>query len=336
VKILFDHPVPFLLAHGGLQVQIEQTRAALQTLGVQCDFLRWWDNHQPVDLIHYFGRMPANLIQLARQKGVKVVLADLLTEQGARSPAQLKTQKWAIHVLQNTLPAKVLARYHWTAYREADACVALTSWEGHLLTELFGASPDRIYVVPNGVEEVFLQSVPQPRGPWLVCTATITERKRVLELAMAAVAARTPLWVIGKPYAESDSYARQFVDLARQHSQLLRYEGAVMDRSQLARIYREARGFVLLSARESLSLSALEAAACGCPLLLSDLPWARSVFKGHATYCPVTRSPTVTASALRRFYEAAPQLPPPPRPAPWSEIARQLLTVYEMVLNTSR
>jgi len=110
----------------------------------------------------------------------------------------------------------------------------------------------------------------------------------------------------------------------------------VTDRSQLARIYREARGFVLLSARESLSLSALEAAACGCPLLLSDLPWARSVFKGHAAYCPVTRSPAVTASALRRFYKAAPQRPPPPRPASWSEIARQLLTVYETVLNTSR
>ena len=37
---------------------------------------------------------------------------------------------------------------------------------------------------------------------------------------------------------------------------------------------------------ESLSLSALEAAACGCPVLLSDLPWARTVFGQSALVLP--------------------------------------------------
>ncbi len=50
------------------------------------------------------------------------------------------------------------------------------------------------------------------------------------------------------------------------------------NRSQLAEIYRPVRGFVRLSTKESVSLSALEAEACECPLLLSDLPWARTTF----------------------------------------------------------
>ncbi len=60
------------------------------------------------------------------------------------------------------------------------------------MVDVFGALPEKTHVVPNGVEDVFLNSQPAQRGPWLVCTATITERKRVLELAQAAVRAETP------------------------------------------------------------------------------------------------------------------------------------------------
>jgi glycosyltransferase involved in cell wall biosynthesis len=224
------------------------------------------------------------------------------------------------------------ARMAWDSYRLADACIANTAWEAHLMHYLFGAPKERVHVVPNGVEEVFLNSAPAARGPWLVCTATLTERKRVLELAGAAVRAQTPLWIIGRAYSDSDPYAQKFFALAKQQSQILRYEGAISDRARLARVYREARGFVLLSAMETRSLSAEEAAACECPLLLSDLPWARSTFGGHASYCPVV-SPERAAGFLRKFYEAAPSLEPPPKPASWPEVGRQFKDIYERVLN---
>jgi len=79
---------------------------------------------------------------------------------------------------------------------------------------------------------------------------------------------------------------------------------------RVARIYREPR-FVLLSSMESLSLSALEAAACECPLLLSDLPWARSTFGDAASLLSVG-SPEHAAKNLRTFYDAAPSLAPRP------------------------
>jgi glycosyltransferase involved in cell wall biosynthesis len=197
------------------------------------------------------------------------------------------------------------------------------------MNHLFGAPKNRLHVVPNGFEEVFLNSPRRDRGPWLVCTATITERKRVLELAEAAVSAQTPLWVLGRAYADTDPYAQKFFALAKQFPKIIRYEGAVSDRAQMARIYREARGFVLLSTMESLSLSALEAAACECPLLLADLPWAHSTFGDAVKFCPVTKSLEQTAAVLRAFYAAAPSLPPPPKPASWGEVARQLKAIYE-------
>jgi glycosyltransferase involved in cell wall biosynthesis len=211
--------------------------------------------------------------------------------------------------------------------------IANTPWEAHLMTYLFAAPQERIHIVPNGVEKIFLNSSQVERGSWLVCTATITERKRVLELATAVIAAQTPLWIIGKAYADTDPYAQRFFALARQYPQFIRYEGAISDRAQLAKIYRAARGFVLLSTMETRSLSAEEAAACACPLLLSDLPWAHATFGSHAVYCPIASSER-TAANLRAFYDAAPALPPPPKPKTWDDIAHQLKTIYQSVLKS--
>jgi glycosyltransferase involved in cell wall biosynthesis len=336
MKVLFNCHVPFMLAHGGAQIQIEQTMAALGKLGVSVEPLRWWDGNQTGDVLHHFGRMSSPLLVAAQQNGMKVIVAELLTEQGSRSPRRIKLQKILRHLMLVILPRRRVALFNWDCYSLADACLLLTEWEAFLLKELYGAPPARIHVVPNGVEEVFLNSQPATRGPWLVCTATITERKRVLELAEAAVRAHTPLWIIGKPYSEADAYARRFSTLAKAHPHTLRYEGPIEDRAKLAQVYREARGFVLLSAMESLSLSALEAAACECPLLLSRLPWATTVFRESACYCPVGLSAARTAVFLRQFYDAAPGLKPPPRPLTWLEVGQQLKRLYEMLLSTSR
>jgi len=336
MKVLFDHHLPFLLAHGGVQIQIERTRAPLEKLGVEVEYLRWWDSAQRGDLIHFWGRPTADYIRLARARGLKVVMGELLTATGSRSHRQLAFQRMLIRFCRRALPVAFRSKLAWDAYQLADACVAMTTWEQHLMHYLFDAPMAKIHIVPNGVEEVFFQVPAMPRGEWLVCTATITPRKRVVELAEAAVSARTPLWIIGKAYAEADPYAQRFQALVRQHPQLLRAGGPpIEDREGLAKIYRAARGFVLLSAMESRSLAAEEAAACECPLLLSDLPWARSVFGTDAKYCGID-SVQRTAACLREFYDAAPQLKPPPRPLREPDIALRLKNLYERLLAGDR
>lgn len=336
MKVLFDHHLPFALAHGGFEQQLFQTKNALQEIGVETDFVRWWDPAQDCDIIHFTGRPRAEYVTFAQKQGRKVVIAELLTGVGSRSPGKLLVQKLMIKISRRVLPASFTVKLAWDVYGLADACVVNTDWEAHLLHYLFDAPASQVHVVPNGVEEVFFNSKKTERGKWLVCTATITERKRVLELAEAAFRAETPLWVIGKPYADSDPYARKFFALADRHPQILRYEGAISDRAQLAQIYREARGFVLLSTRETRSLSAEEAAACECPLLLADLPWAHSTFGKGVRFCPVTESVERTAAVLREFHNAAPSLNPPPKPASWNDVARQLKAIYEGALAAPR
>ncbi len=325
-----------MLAHGGFQIQIEQTKKALEEIGVEVEWLRWWDSAQSGDIIHYFGRPSGAYIDFAHQKGIKVVMSELLTGLGSRSAAQRRLQKSLTTLSQKLLPPSFTAKLAWKAYQKADAIVALTSWEKQLMVEMFDAPPDRVHVIPNGVEEVFFQRTPNQelrttRSDYLVCTATITERKKVVELAEAAILAKTSIWIIGTPYSKQDSYYLRFLEIVKESEGTVRYEGGISDRQRMAEIYRSARGFVLLSTMESLSLSSLEAAASGCPLLLSDLPWARSAFANHARYCADSSLSGMTR-ALREFYDVR-HHPASLTPASWKDVATSLRDLYQEILS---
>ena len=124
MKVLFDHPNPFLLAHGGFQTQIEQTKKALEAVGVEVEWLRWWDDKQKGDLIHYFGRAHPGYIRQAQGKGIKVVMSELLTGLGSRGAMARKLQKLCMIVASRVLPKEFTARLCWDAYQIADGCGA--------------------------------------------------------------------------------------------------------------------------------------------------------------------------------------------------------------------
>ena len=341
MKVLFDHPNPFLLAHGGFQTQIEQTKKALEAVGVEVEWLRWWDDKQKGDLIHYFGRAHPGYIRQAQGKGIKVVMSELLTGLGSRKMGARMAQKIIMNLARGFLPKEFTARLSWDAYQLADASIALTSWEKKLMMEMFSAKPGRVHVVPNGVEEVFfshsISKNQTPKSKYLVCTATITERKRVVELAEAAIMAKVPVWIIGEPYSKKDRYYEKFLAVVQAAGEMVRYEGGISSREKMASIYQNASGFVLLSSMESLSLSALEAAAGGCALLLADLPWARFSFGSQATYSRLG-SKEEEAGNLKNFYHGIQEAPKPHEPCRWEDVGKQLCRIYEGLLadKTSR
>src|SRR6185369_13410405 len=151
MKVLFDHQLPFALAHGGFQTQIEQTKAALEQIGVVVEYVRWWDDAQTGDIIHFFGRPAGAYIDFAHAKGRPVVIAELLTGLGSRSAFGRRAQRLLIKLAQQTLPASFTARMAWDSFTKADAVVALTQWEAHLMQSMFDAPPLKTHVVPNGV-----------------------------------------------------------------------------------------------------------------------------------------------------------------------------------------
>src|SRR2546426_640085 len=139
MKVLFNCHVPFMLAHGGAQVQIERTMGGLAQLGVEAAPLEWWNSRQSCDVFHHVGFLPASLIGLARKKGWKVVNTILLSETCNRSNLELLLRKVCIRAaLKAPLPGRLKGQLPWRAYHECDRIIVGLEAEKEVLEEVYG------------------------------------------------------------------------------------------------------------------------------------------------------------------------------------------------------
>jgi glycosyltransferase involved in cell wall biosynthesis len=138
--------------------------------------------------------------------------------------------------------------------RAADTVVSVSEFTKDELVSLVGVPPDRIRVVPNGVDELFTPDGPASEGDYVLAVATLEPRKN-LELAVeAARLAGVELRVVG---------ARGWggVDVPG-------WMGEIPD-VELASLYRGARCLLYPSLYEGFGLQVLEAMASGTPVVTS-------------------------------------------------------------------
>ncbi len=336
MKILFDHPSPFLLAHGGFQTQIEQTKNALEEIGVEVEHLRWWDARQRGDLIHFFSAPSQSYLNLARAVRLPVVNTTLFTETCNRSDAKLRRQGFLVRVILS-LPfgEGIKQQLTWGAYKGCAHNVVTLAAEKFVLETVYGIAPSAISIVPYGLSEIFLRAGRGDRSKnYLISTGTITERKNCIELAEMAKAAKVPILFVGKPYHPDDAYWRKFE--RRIDGQWVQYHSHVESEEEMVGLLKASRGYVLFSRHENWCLSAHEAAACGLPLLVPDQKWSRERFGGLVSYFRGFDT-NDNVQILKQFYDRCPSLPPPPvKFYQWKDAAQQLKTIYEAVLSVSR
>ncbi len=333
MKVILNHSTPFALAHGGVTNIVNRTKDVLDNAGIEVEYLRWWDDGQKGDILFHFGRPSLSLVTFAKAAGYKVVAEHVMTGLVSRPLWKRRCQKVIINNARKHLPSFISQVFSWDVLQLMDMNFFPSDWDATVAAHMFNVEVDKTTILPYGVNDAFLKIKKQDRGDYLVCTATITPRKRVLQLARACDLARVPLKVVGKAYAQSDEYFDKFQSLVNSSS-YVKHVPHVSDQDTLAEIYRGARGFVLISSMETISQSAIEAAACGTPLLLSDLEWAHRGFGNNATYCPVTEDIAKTAGYIQKFYADAENHPVKWIPPSWSEARAHLPEVLERVLKS--
>ena len=337
MKVLFDHSFPFALAHGGFQIQIEQTKNALEKLGVEVEFLRWWDDRQRGDLIHFFGTASNSYLQQARVMKLPVCMTTLFTESCNRSDAQLARQARMIRsFLSMPFGEGVKQQLTWRAFGQCDRNIVGLEAERRVLETVYRVPKENISLVPLGLSETYLHAGRGRRNePHLICTGTITQRKNCVALAEMARAAQTPILFVGKPYHPTDPYWLLFRELV--DDQWVKHHPHVGSEAEMITLLQAARGFVLMSNYENWCLSAHEAAACGLPLLVQDQKWSRERFGSQAQYFHSIGSSAQNVEILRRFHAEADSSPAPGiNLHSWADAARVLQNVYEKVLEASR
>ncbi len=252
---------------------------------------------------------------------------------------------------------------------EADRIVAANVVERAHLCWYYQARPDRVEVIPCGVDTELFQPMaraaakdllelgPEPLLLYVGRLDPIKGLKTLLE-AMHAVDPPTALLVVG---GDQDDSARSHGAWLKRHGAALGIDGRVrflgpQPQRRLRLFYAAAEATVMPSSYESFGMVALEAMACGSPVVASRVGGLTTTVKDGATGLLVPEGDAAAlGAALRRLlgdpdlrerlgarggalgarapvavrggvgvpalFRAAPGRAPPPRPGPLPAVA---------------
>ena len=214
------------------------------------------------------------------------------------------------HLVTNdlSLPKELYAQGMFRAVRrKADAIVTVSEFSKNELLRLTGEGRQDITPVHIGVDrawfEILEKSRPYPK-PYLLFVGNVKPHKNVRGLVKAfeLVQRQLPhdLVIVGK--REGFLTADEGVaSLAASLGERVRFTGFVED-AQLKSLVKHADALVLPSFYEGFGLPPLEAMACGCPVVVSDIPPLQEVCGDAALYCD-PHSPQAIAAKLMQLMD---------------------------------
>lgn len=267
--------LPHSLVFGGFEIQMLSAIDAARAVGVDIAPLEVWSRDGAFDILHLWGLEDSHLpaVTWGRRAGKRIVMSALLPYIAPRA----FFRNWAGRALGfKRIQRKMLPL--------VDRLVVVNQEQARTAERLLGFPGERISVIPNIVENIYLEEGAAGEGVdfgienYLVCTGNICRRKNQLVLAQAAIEEGLSLLIVGQPLTGEEDYANALGKLIGRSRQVRWVPGLPAHSPELRAAYLNSAGFVLVSTDETQPISALEAAAMGKPLMLSDKLWAKQSF----------------------------------------------------------
>lgn len=171
-----------------------------------------------------------------------------------------------------------------------------------MLVSALGVAPDRISLIPgSGVDIERLKPLPDPPGPPTVgFVGRLLDHKGIRTLVAAHRLLRAnglpvELLIAGTPDPANPASVPQDEVVSWTHEPGITWLGYVAD---IATVWARAHIAVLPSRREGLPKSLAEAAACGRPLVATDVPGCREVVRPDTGFLVPTDDPVALAQAI--------------------------------------
>ena len=303
MKVGFIAPIGIATVNGGVRTQVLQTAAALQTLGVEIQFLSPWQDSFDVDLVHVFVASIDNLGILNRcsELGIKIALSPVFFSN--RSASTISTS-----LLVERLIGRFISGIRSDFGVKAEACrlasiiLPNTSSETELISKGFNIPYSKISTVPNGVETRFVDASSQLfidkygiKDFVLFVGQAGAPRKNVFNLMKAAPNIDSKIVVIGSLY--DDDYSNSCRKLAEEAGNVLFIDNLDHESDLLASAYAACSTFVLPSYFETPGIAALEAALTGANVAITQRGGTNDYFRNWAVYLD-PESPSSIAEAV--------------------------------------
>lgn len=268
----------YLGAGDGQKMQAEIWLKELERKGHQVDRINSWGHYdwKSYDVIHVFGFGLWNYDMIHWGSGINpnfvfspIIDTNMpmwkyrLATYVGYSKLRLYTQNYALRQLKPDI--KIF--------------FARSEYEANYLRHGYGIEENKIAIVPLSYRETNYDPTVK-KEPFCLFAGTMTQpRKNVPRLIEAAKKYGFPLKLVGNTgNTESEAQLRALVDNAPDIEIL----GFVSD-DELSSLYNRAKVFALPSINEGVGLVALEAAICGCNIVITNLGGPKEYYeKGTA------------------------------------------------------
>lgn len=188
--------------------------------------------------------------------------------------------------------------------RRATAVITVSESERQAMIAHYPEAAPRLHVVANGglPKDVLVDTTraPNPPGGYILYVGSLSKRKnfpRLAEVACRLARERGFRFVfVGN---KSKSLTAAAADVPGDIKSLVTFAGAVENPATLASFYRNAACLLFPSLYESSGLPPIEAMACGCPVIVSDIPALRERCGDAALYCDPHDVASITATTIR-------------------------------------
>jgi glycosyltransferase involved in cell wall biosynthesis len=208
------------------------------------------------------------------------------------------------------------------AVRAAAKVVTVSERTKQDLVDHYGIEPERVVVVPHGVDPMFSPGGPS-RGSYLLIVGAVQGRKDPLAAAAAAEVLGMPLVSAG-PVRDGELAGE-----LEQHGVDVR---GYVPRAELVDLYRGAACLLFPSRYEGFGLPLVEAMACGTPVVAAPDPALREAAGNAAVFVSPSRLAEGVRQALAERERLVAAGLERARLFSWEETARRTVAVYREVL----
>lgn len=293
---------------GGGEVQLLQTKRHLEELGTAVSmFDRWTTRLSDFRIVHSFSLLPHAFWEPVKLAGCALAVSTIHWPH-VSAPSRRHDMKLALLRTGKRL-LDIPEEDHGVPFQHVDIFFPNSAMEADLMCRAYGLDPGRMHVVPNGVEERFVDATPDlfiaeyGIRDFVLCVGRIDGRKNQLGLLRALRGLTCPIVIIGEPVLGQEGY---FEECRREAGANVHFLGKIEHHSPLlASAYAAAALLVLPSYIETPGLCALEAGLAGTPLVVTEMGCTREYFGDDALYVHPS-SPDQVRSAVERVLSSRP------------------------------
>lgn len=295
----FDFP-------GGGEVILLKCKEYLEKKGHKVKiFTEWDDEIKSYPILHQFGIVKSclPLVQKAKRNGIAVALHTIYWPQNELAT---KGDFNSVERIKKVLYSVVADRYVKKMINLTDIIFPNSNTEMKLLAKLYNIPKSKLHVVHDGVDQRFFHAdktefVKKFRmDNFVLYVGRIEPRKNLLGLIRALKNTEIPLVIIGNL---DNAHIDYFMNCMQHAKGNIVYIGGMKHESSLlSSAYSAASVLVLPSWYETPGLVALEAAASGTNIVITDRGCTEEYFLDHAQYIDPSDE-TGIRKAIEKIYK---------------------------------